>query len=387
MTNRARSGSAGLTSALALEGVTRTFGTDVVACDSIDLTAREHEFLTLLGPSGSGKTTTLRLVAGFLTPDAGRVRIGSEDVTRLPTHKRDVGMVFQNYALFPHLTVEQNLAFPLEMRRTPAAEIRQRVGLALDRVQLSGMGRRYPRQLSGGQQQRVAFARAVIYEPRLLLMDEPLGALDKRLRDDLQLEIKALHTALDVTVVHVTHDQEEALVLSDRIAVFNEGRIEQIGTGEELYERPRSRFVGAFIGDSTILTGRASPDGAMVALETDVGPLRGRSHPDVPVARGDDAALIVRPENVRVVPASEPAGSPSTDRVRAVVRQAIYLGSTMKFELECGGQALYALMEPRGDLAQLAPGTDVFAEWDIADAMVLPDGPTAPRPVDEDAAG
>jgi putative spermidine/putrescine transport system ATP-binding protein len=367
-----RDRSRGSGDALTMEGVTRTFGPDVIACDRIDLTVRNHEFVTLLGPSGSGKTTTLRLVAGFLAPDQGRILLGGEDVTKMPSHKRDVGMVFQNYALFPHLTVEQNLAFPLQERRVSSTEIRRRVGQSLERVRLLGMEKRYPRQLSGGQQQRVAFARAVIYEPRLLLMDEPLGALDRRLREDLQLELKHLHAELDVTVLYVTHDQEEALVLSDRIAVFNRGRIEQIGVGEVLYRRPRSRFVGSFIGDSNIFVGAATPNGAVTTIATPVGPLRGLPHPDAAVGSGQRGVLIVRPENIRVV-STDPSPTASTDRVPAVVKQSIYLGAAIKYELNCRGTTLYARMNPRPELLQLLPGTAVTAEWDVADAVVVPD--------------
>ena len=220
-------------SALTLAGVTKEYPGGVVAVNGVDLIVRDREFLTLLGPSGSGKTTILKLIAGFTALTAGTIRIGDRDVSRTPPHRRNIGMVFQNYALFPHLTVDQNLAFPLEMRRVGRAEIRRRTADALDRVHLSGLGNRYPRQLSGGQQQRVALARAIVFEPSVLLMDEPLGALDKRLREDLQLEFKRLHRLLDVTVLYVTHDQEEALLLSDRIAVFHEGRIEQLGSGED----------------------------------------------------------------------------------------------------------------------------------------------------------
>ena len=246
--------------ALVLRGLHKAFG-DAVAVDGVELEVRRGEFLTLLGPSGSGKTTTLRMVAGFTTPSGGSIEIDGRDMTRVPPHRRDVGMVFQNYALFPHMTAAQNIAFPLQMRRQPRQEIDKRVASALGLVKLDKFGDRYPRQLSGGQQQRIALARAVVFEPRLLLMDEPLGALDRKLREALQLEILHVSRQLEATVLYVTHDQEEALVMSDRIAIFSAGRIEQLGSGEDLYERPASLFVADFIGESNILRGRYDADG------------------------------------------------------------------------------------------------------------------------------
>src|SRR5262252_3250474 len=237
-----------------LEGLVKTFGA-TRAVDGVTLTAQAGEFLTLLGPSGSGKTTTLSCVAGFAVPTEGEVFIGGTPVTFEPPFKRNVGMVFQNYALFPHMTVAENLAFPLRMRKRPAVEIRERVAGALALVQLEGLGGRAPRQLSGGQQQRVALARALVFEPPVLLMDEPLGALDRKLRIEMQLELKHLHARLGVTVIYVTHDQEEALTLSDHIAVMNRGRIEQVGTPLDLYENPRTRFVAEFIGESNVVEG------------------------------------------------------------------------------------------------------------------------------------
>lgn len=246
--------------ALILRGLAKSFG-DVLAVDGVDLEVRQGEFITLLGPSGSGKTTTLRMIAGFARQSAGTIEIDGVDMSNVPPHQRDVGMIFQNYALFPHMTAAQNIAFPLEMRRTGRPEIKQRVAEALALVRLEGLGSRYPRQLSGGQQQRIAFARAVVFHPRLLLMDEPLGALDKKLREALQLEVMHISRQLGATVVYVTHDQEEALVMSDRIAIFNRGRIEQLGRGEDLYDRPVSLFVADFIGESNILRGRFERDG------------------------------------------------------------------------------------------------------------------------------
>ena len=239
---------------LELAGVRKRYDS-LVAVDDLDLALEAGEFLTLLGPSGSGKTTTLMMVAGLQQPDAGSITLNGVSVASLPPYRRDVGMVFQNYALFPHMTVRRNVAFPLEMRGTPAAEIARLVDEALALVKLPDHGERLPKQLSGGQQQRVALARAMVYRPALLLMDEPLGALDRKLREQLQLEIKRVHRERRISVLYVTHDQEEALTMSDRIAVFNKGRIEQIGTPEELYDRPATRFVASFIGDTNLVEG------------------------------------------------------------------------------------------------------------------------------------
>jgi len=357
--------------ALRLRGVSKVYGGDVLAVNGVDLEVRDREFLTLLGPSGSGKTTILRLIAGFITPTSGTIEIGDRDVSRTPPHKRNIGMVFQNYALFPHLTVDQNLAFPLEMRRVGRAEIRRRTGMALERVHLSGLGGRYPRQLSGGQQQRVALARAIIFEPSVLLMDEPLGALDKRLREDLQLEFKRLHRSLDVTVLYVTHDQEEALLLSDRIAVFHEGQIEQLGSGEDLYRSPRSTFVGSFMGDSNIFHGRLA-DGSDSGILIDGATLRGSLHPEATVRPGGPAALIVRPENCRIVgPDTRP--TQRSDCLPATIEQVVYLGASVKYELSCAGMRAYARATPRRGEAPPEPGQSVGLEWDIADAVVVGD--------------
>ncbi|MGX6447113.1 ABC transporter ATP-binding protein, partial [Patulibacter sp. S7RM1-6] len=245
---------------IALRGLTKHYG-DAVAVDGIDLEARPGEFLTFLGPSGSGKTTTLNMIAGFVDITAGELRIDDRPVQALPPHKRDIGMVFQHYALFPHMTVAENVAYPLKQRKVEKGERARLVAAALAKVGLEGFGDRRPSALSGGQQQRVALARAIVYSPRVLLMDEPLGALDRKLRDQLRLEIKRIHGELGTTFVYVTHDQEEALALSDRIAVFNHGRVEQVGTAEELYEAPRTLFCAQFLGESTVLRGDARADG------------------------------------------------------------------------------------------------------------------------------
>src|SRR5262245_30972385 len=237
------------------------------AVDGVSLDIRSGEFLTLLGPSGSGKTTTLMMIAGFETPSAGDIAIDGTSVVAMPPYRRNIGMVFQNYALFPHLAVEDNIGFPLKQRGMAKAARTKLVAEALELVRLPGYGGRYPRQLSGGQQQRVALARAIVFKPRLLLMDEPLGALDKQLRESLQLEMRRLHADLGITFIYVTHDQEEALTMSDRVAVMNEGLVAQIGTPEDLYDRPCDRFVASFIGESNFLPAvvRGEEDGMVVA--------------------------------------------------------------------------------------------------------------------------
>ncbi|WP_019013838.1 ABC transporter ATP-binding protein [Elioraea tepidiphila] len=312
---------------LTVRGVVRRFG-PVTALAGVDLTVAEGELLTILGPSGSGKTTLLKVVAGFEIPDEGTVRLGSEDVTLAPPRQRDVGMVFQNYALFPHLTVAQNVAFPLEMRRMPKPERDRRVAEALALVELAGYEARLPRQLSGGQQQRVALARAIVFNPRLLLLDEPFGALDRKLRESMQLEVRRLQRRLKLTTLFITHDQEEALILSDRVAVMNAGRIEQVGTPGDVYARPATRFVADFVGESNLLEGRASGDAAAevpglgrIALARAAG------------AAGDRTTLLLRPEALRV--GAEAAALPNRAHGRIV--ETVFLGLSVKLRLRLDG--------------------------------------------------
>jgi spermidine/putrescine ABC transporter ATP-binding subunit len=369
---------AGERPALVLRALTKHFGS-AVAVDGIDLDVRPGEFLTLLGPSGSGKTTTLRMVAGFMAPTSGSIEIDGSDMTRVPPHRRDVGMVFQNYALFPHMTAAENVAFPLRMRRRPGAEIKKRVGEALDLVKLGSFGDRYPRQLSGGQQQRIALARAVVFEPRLLLMDEPLGALDRKLRESLQLEIIRVSRELGATVLYVTHDQEEALVMSDRIAIFSMGRIEQLGSGADLYDRPASLFVADFIGESNILRGRYEVDGGaggwMTRDETRwrVGAASaGRSD----VASGAAAALVVRPERMRVLAdGATPDGLNTAD---ATVDEVLYLGPDIKYQLALPWGQRISIREPRElDARELARGERVRIGWKVEDGLLVADPASA----------
>jgi spermidine/putrescine ABC transporter ATP-binding subunit len=282
-----------------LKGCTRDYG-GVRAVDAMDLVIFEGEFLSLLGPSGCGKTTTLNLIAGFVEPTAGRILIDGEDVTGLPAHLRGLGVVFQSYALFPHLSVFENVAFGLRERRTPSAEMARRVGEALELVQLDRQGRQRPAELSGGMQQRVALARALVYRPRVLLLDEPLAALDKKLRAEMRDELRAIQRSVGITTVFVTHDQGEALGLSDRIAVMSRGRIEQLGAPREIYERPASRFVANFIGASTVLRGRAVAEDR-VALSPD---LTIRVSVGGVLRVGEQIELAIRPERVRLAAAA-----------------------------------------------------------------------------------
>jgi putative spermidine/putrescine transport system ATP-binding protein len=366
--------------ALAIRGVRKLFG-DFAAVDGIDLEVRRGEFITLLGPSGSGKTTTLRMIAGFLTQDEGSIEIAGQEMRRVPPYRRDVGMVFQNYALFPHMTAAQNVAFPLQMRNVAGPEQNERVAEALELVKLGSFGERYPRQLSGGQQQRIALARAIVFRPRLLLMDEPLGALDKKLREGLQLEILRISRQLEATVIYVTHDQEEALVMSDRIAIFDRGRIQQLGTGEDLYERPTSVFVADFVGESNMLRGRLERDGDGTWLQR--GEWRWRVDPTVAGARGlrdaEPATLVVRPEHLRVIALDAPRTDANS--VDATVTEVLYLGSTRKIELKLPDGLHAVVREPAATAGDWRPGDRIRLEWSVERAVVVPDPAAGEAPV------
>ncbi|TIX69758.1 MAG: putrescine/spermidine ABC transporter ATP-binding protein, partial [Mesorhizobium sp.] len=312
--------------AIDLESISKAYG-GFKALDGVSLRIEPGEFMTLLGPSGSGKTTTLNVIAGFTDVTSGKLLVGDKSVVGVPAHKRNIGVVFQHYALFPHMTVGRNVAYPLTLRGVGQDERKARVTRALDMVKMGDFAHRYPSELSGGQQQRVALARAIVFDPPLLLMDEPLGALDKKLREWLQLEIKRIHRELGTTFVYVTHDQEEALVLSDRIAVFNRGQIEQVGTGRQLYDEPATLFVGRFIGDSTVLRGEARSDGTSTALsiagETVTAPRRinGEASP----------VMLLRPEKLAIRRPGQDAAN-GANRLPGTIAEAIYLGSGSKYE-------------------------------------------------------
>jgi spermidine/putrescine ABC transporter ATP-binding subunit len=312
--------------------VSKRYGS-LLANDHLSLTIRRGELMTLLGPSGCGKTTALRCLTGYVHPDEGRVLIDGTDVTDLPTHQRELGMVFQNFALFPHMTVRDNVGFPLMIRNLGKAERDERVAEALRLVRLEGYGSHYPRQLSGGQQQRVGLARALVYRPKVLLLDEPLSNLDAKLREEMRFEIKEVVTRLRITAVYVTHDQGEALALSDRVAIMNRGRLEQVGTPEEIYERPQSRFVAEFIGLSNFLEGQVeAPDqGAMLVS---AGSLR-MSLPALPDARpGQKVLLFLRPNEIELLRPGDPGGTNVFD---ACVEKVTYLGDTMDYRLTLDG--------------------------------------------------
>jgi spermidine/putrescine transport system ATP-binding protein len=336
-----------------LETLTKQFG-DVVAVDSIDLEMPPGEFFTMVGPSGCGKTTTLRMIAGFERPTSGSIMLDGVDVAQTPPHKRNVNTVFQSYALFPHLNVADNVAFGLKYKRVTRDERRRLVGEMLSLVQLSGFESRKPGQLSGGQQQRVALARALILRPRVLLLDEPLGALDARLRKDLQVELKALQHELGVTFVFVTHDQEEALTMSDRVAVMNEGRVEQAGQPQAVYEEPATLFVADFLGVSNMISAEAAGrDGA--CCEIRVGERSLRAGQGMLDARGDVKAMI-RPERVRV----EPQGAGGGNRLPGMVEHAVFVGSFRELHIRLvGGDVVKAIVPNDGAPLLYAEGSPI----------------------------
>jgi putative spermidine/putrescine transport system ATP-binding protein len=342
-----------------------------LAVDDISFTLAQGEFLTLLGPSGSGKTTTLMMVAGLVAPSAGAMLLDGKPLGPLPPYKRNVGMVFQNYALFPHMTVAGNIGFPLEMRGLGRAEIRARVNRVLALVGLPGYEARYPDQLSGGQQQRIALARAIVFEPRLLLMDEPLGALDKKLREQMQLEIMRLHAELGISVVYVTHDQDEALAMSDRVAVFNNGRIEQLGSPEALYERPASRFVADFLGVSNFLPGIVTELADGLCSVT-AGNLRFRARNETGLAPGQQAVVAVRPERCRIAPrgAVEHAAE---NCLAGCVSNVVYLGRSRKYSVRLTDGTEVAVLSQTQERFQqsFVVGDQVLIYWRAEDASAL----------------
>ena len=350
---------------LRLVGVTRRFG-PVLAVDDVTLEVRPGELVTLLGPSGSGKTTLLNVVAGFEPPTAGEVYLGERRITGEPPNRRNVGMVFQDLALFPHLTVFENVAFPLRLRKVAEPEVRARVGEALALVRLEGLDARAPRQLSGGQQQRVALARALVFRPPLLLMDEPFGALDRSLRERLQGELRQLQRRLGITVLFVTHDQAEAMALSDRIVVIDRGRLQQVGRPEELYEAPANPFVADFIGESNVLRCAAvSPAGGLLRVRT-----AGGSELDVaPAAKAGEARhLVLRPESLRL----HADGQPRPHAVAGVVEDAIYLGGLVKYLVRINADEVLIVRAPKpAGTRPLAPGTAVQVAWEPGDLRLL----------------
>ncbi|WP_245315129.1 ABC transporter ATP-binding protein [Bradyrhizobium yuanmingense] len=348
------------TAGITLHNLQKRYGS-AMAVDDVSLSVSPGEFISLLGPSGSGKTTTLMMIAGFEMPDSGRVLLGDKDITRLPPHRRELGVIFQNYALFPHMTVAENVAYPLRMRRMAKAEIETRVHRILDQVHLGALASRYPHQMSGGQQQRVAIARALVFDPPVLLLDEPLGALDKKLREHLRNEIKTLHKEVGKTMIYVTHDQDEALAMSDRVAVMHEGRIRQVSAPKDIYRRPADLFVAGFVGEVNLIP---------VKLKSGIvhGPA-GESLPSPPWPDADrDATLCVRPEHLRLE-----ASAGSSGGIQGRISGMTFVGdaTVLEFRSETGLQLLSKVLNVSDHSMEV--GDPCVASWVANDATILTD--------------
>lgn len=356
----------GIGSSIRIDALTKNYER-FKAVDNVSLDVAPGEFVTLLGSSGSGKTTTLMAVAGFVTPSSGSIRIGDRDISRLPPEKRGLGVVFQSYALFPHYDVFENVAFPLRLRRLPETEIRAKVARTLELVDLGPFAKRRIAALSGGQQQRVALARAIVFSPPVLLMDEPLGALDRKLREQLQSEIKRVQRDIGATVLYVTHDQEEALAMSDRLAIMRQGRIAQIGAPDDVYARPASPFAARFLGESNFVSVRlVGRDGDKVIVETE-GATPRRLQAVVGPAGMPDGAIIgmIRPEAVRI-------GADTDAAVRATVERCEYLGPTVRLSLTTDFGPLTARLSRTDCPPELTSGTEVAAGWEAKDMILFP---------------
>jgi putative spermidine/putrescine transport system ATP-binding protein len=341
---------------LHVRGISKAYGASMVL-KPLELKVVAGELLALLGPSGSGKTTLLQIICGLVEPSGGRLIIDGRDETDNPADKRDIGVVFQNYALFPHLTVRENVAFPLQMRRIPASEVKSRVEATLDMVGLSGFASRFPRELSGGQQQRVALARCFVYRPSLILMDESLSALDKKLRDSMRIEIRRLHRETGATIIFVTHDQEEALALADRICLMNDGQIEQLGTPEDIYERPGNIFVADFIGASNLIHGRIA-EGGRIETADGLLPL-----PEDRAVAGGQGALVVRPEKLVLCNGDDAL-------VSGRVEESIYAGAETRLLIRLPSGTLMTVRRGAG-LPPVAIGENVYIRWDKEQARFL----------------
>ena len=349
--------------------VQKSYDGETLVVKDLNLSIAKGEFLTMLGPSGSGKTTCLMMLAGFETATNGRILLDGTNINELPPHKRGIGMVFQNYALFPHMTVAENLSFPLEVRGMGKAEREAKVMRALDMVQMGKFANRRPAQMSGGQQQRVALARALVFDPALVLMDEPLGALDKQLREHMQFEIKHLHDSLGLTVVYVTHDQGEALTMSDRVAVFNDGRIQQLAPPDELYERPKNSFVAGFIGENNKLPGTVEElDGEKCLVRLATGEIIDATPGNIR-HKGQETLVSIRPERVEFKPEMMPPGAHMID---AEVLEVIYMGDIFRTRMKVAGSTDF-VMKSRNTIGQtkLHPGQHVKIGWHPADARAL----------------
>ncbi|MDH4564952.1 ABC transporter ATP-binding protein [Pseudomonas sp. BN411] len=352
---------------VSLRNLNKHYG-DFAAVDNINLDIQDGEFLTFLGSSGSGKSTTLSMLAGFETPSSGEILVDGKSLVNVPPHKRDIGMVFQRYSLFPHLNVRDNIGFPLDIRKQAAGERERRVESMLKLVQLEKFAQRRPAQLSGGQQQRVAIARALVYEPRILLMDEPLGALDKKLREDLQDELRHLHRRLGITIVYVTHDQEEAMRLSQRIAIFSHGRIVGLGSGYDLYQDPPNAFVASFLGNSNFLKVKAQGN-AVASFENQPLAIR----PTAGLKNEQELVLMVRPEKAQVLTPEQAAVEPLAagwNQIQAKVTETVFLGECLTCSVITAGGTCLTLKELSGATAPLQPGAQVMVRWAAADACV-----------------
>jgi putative spermidine/putrescine transport system ATP-binding protein len=350
---------------LSLQDVAKNYGA-VQAVEHVSLDVDKGEFVTFLGPSGSGKTTTLTMVAGFEEPTRGRIFLNGKDLTLLKPWQRNIGMVFQNYALFPHMTVEQNVAFPLRMRHMPKAEAAKRVAEVLDLVSLRGFASRQPRELSGGQQQRVAVARGLVFRPDVLLLDEPLGALDKNLREQMQIELKRIHREVGTTMIYVTHDQTEAMTMSDRIAVFNHGQLEQVGAPLEVYNRPQTRFVGEFVGDSNFFSGSLGSEPDVVRLDA-MGEIRLPPGALDGIGDGRELCVMVRPERLRIL---QGAALPGSAVIDVEVGEIVNYGDSVLVVGRSGGRAVR--MRAPGDVAAgLSHGATVKAAISPVDVHVI----------------
>lgn len=355
---------------LEISNLSKSYG-DFVAVKDIQLSIKNGEFISFLGASGSGKSTTLLSIAGFLEPSSGEILLSKQSIIDKPPHKRNIGMVFQQYSLFPHMTIFDNVAFPLKMRKVSKSEIKVKVNNMLELVELGDFSDRKPNQLSGGQQQRVALARALVFEPEIILMDEPLAALDKKLRETMQLEIRQIHEKLGITVVYVTHDQEEALKMSDRIAVFNEGGIEQIGTPTELYDRPKTQYVAQFLGDSNIFYGGISGvnDSIVTVIDKQGNQLQAKT--DQTFAINDQVVVMVRPEKIDL--RKDIKSELTSNVLEAKVKETIYLGESYKYIVttSTGQEILIKRQINNIDEQNFKIGDTVYITWEDANATVL----------------
>jgi putative spermidine/putrescine transport system ATP-binding protein len=353
---------------VALADIRKVYG-EIEAVRRVNLTVEKGEFFSLLGPSGCGKTTTLRMVAGFVQPTEGRILIQGKDITNVPPERREIGIVFQNYAIFPHMDIRNNIAYGLKMRKIDRREINKRVEKVLETVGLTGYGARYQRELSGGEQQRVALARVLVIEPRILLLDEPLSALDKKLREEMKYWIKGLQHELGITTIYVTHYQNEALTMSDRLAVMNKGAVEQVGTPREIYERPASRFVTDFIGESNILEGRVD---AVANGHVDIcfSDQRVQAPKTRNLVVGERVSFVVRPENVKL---GVNGNDDALNTVSGLLKSESYQGSLIRYELEVGDQTVVAEAQNTIDTLTYSPSQPLVIGWPIESTALLVD--------------